>query len=74
MVDAQISTYLQTPLLSVSLIWLVKWSRRAALTVLYHRITSAILLSSEWIFDLQWRIHQTHTHIHFNFIRLACTV
>lgn len=47
------TTYLQTPLLSVSLIWLVKWSNKAALTVLYQRITSAMLLSSEWIFDLQ---------------------
>lgn len=44
--------YLHTPLLSVSLIWFVKWSNKAAFTVLYHFITSAILLSSEWIFDL----------------------
>lgn len=46
-------TYLQTPLLSVSLIWLVKWSRSAAFIVLYHRITSAVLISSAFIFNLK---------------------
>lgn len=44
--------HLQTPLLSVSLIWLVRYSSNALFTRLYQFITSAILLSSEWIFAL----------------------
>lgn len=49
----KIFLYLQTPLLSVSLIWLVRWSSIAAFTLVYHAITSVILLSSELIFCLR---------------------
>lgn len=49
----ELSTHLQTPLLSVSLILVVRCSSMAALTDVYQARTSWTVLSSELIFSLE---------------------